>query len=63
MRKKLFILMIIAFIALICEFHGFHRGFEQGRKTTNAWWIDKKSRLYDTSEVLRKEFQNGHNQL
>lgn len=64
-RIVLTILTIITLtiLVLLGEIHGFRRGYEQGRKTTNTWWIDQKSRLYDTSKMLKNDTVNGYNQI
>ncbi|MDA8141678.1 MAG: hypothetical protein M0036_23790 [Desulfobacteraceae bacterium] len=63
MKKHLILILLIILLALVCEIHGFKRGFVQGQKATNSWWIDRKSRLYDTRETLRKETRNGFNKV
>jgi len=63
MKKAVFVILLVLLVAVLCEFHGFKRGFTQGEKVTNAWWIDQKSVLYDTSEVLKKNNLNGHNRI
>lgn len=63
MKKSLFIILILIVLALVLEIHGYNRGYEQGQKATNTWWIDQKSRIYDTSEVLKKNTINGYNQM
>ncbi len=61
MKTKLIIIITLLILSFLCELHGYYRGYAQGRKSTNAWWIDKKSRIYDTSEVLKKDVMHGHN--
>ena len=63
MKTVVLIIIFVLLTALLCEFHGFHRGVENGSKVTNAWWIDKKSQIYDTSEVLRKNILDGHDRI
>lgn len=63
MKKYIFIILTLFLFAFLCELHGYHRGYENGRKSANAWWIDKKSRIYDTSEVLKKDTESGHNHI
>jgi len=33
---------------------GSARGFRHGQKITNAWWIGKQSRYFDSTEVEKK---------
>jgi hypothetical protein len=61
MKKLLLALAILLFAMLACEYHGYRRGFADGEKQTNAWWIDKKSTYYDIREVVRKRIENRFN--
>lgn len=63
LKKLLLLLALFALVAVCFEYHGFSRGFHQGTRFTNTWWIDKKSTYYETKEVLRKRIDNGHNQI
>lgn len=36
------------------NYQGYTRGYHDGQKTTNTWWIDKQSRYYDSVEVEKK---------
>jgi hypothetical protein len=61
--KHIILVLILAFtVAVVCEYHGFNRGFAEGEKSANTWWIEKKSLYYDTSEVVKKQIakQNNH---
>lgn len=60
MKKTLLIFILMTFIALLFEYHGYSRGFNDGEKTTNSWWIDKKSQYYDTSQVIKKRLNKKH---
>jgi membrane protein DedA with SNARE-associated domain len=40
---------------------GYARGYRHGQKTTNAWWIEKQSRYYDSYEVEKKRQDRGFN--
>jgi hypothetical protein len=63
MKTVTLIIFFVLLTALLCEFHGFQRGFESGSKVTNAWWIDKKSQIYETSEILRKNILDGYDRI
>lgn len=63
MKKTILVILLVLLVAALCEFHGFKRGFAQGEKVTNAWWIDQKSVMYDTSEVLKKNILHRNNCL
>ncbi len=59
------ILMFLIFITgmFLGSFRTYERGYEDGRKVTNAWWIDKQSRYYDADEVEKKRRDSQFNQL
>lgn len=40
---------------------GYARGYRHGQKATNAWWIEKQSRYYDSYEVEKKRRDRGFN--
>lgn len=61
MKKICLFLVLLALVALVCEIHGFSRGFRQGEKETNGWWVDKKSTYYDTSELFKKQLADRYN--
>lgn len=42
---------------------GYARGFQDGQKVTNGWWIDKQSKYYDSVEVDKKRRSGGFNKL
>ena len=42
---------------------GYARGFRDGQKITNGWWIDKQSKYYDSVEVDKKRRSGGFNKL
>ncbi len=57
--------MFLIFITgmFLGSFRTYERGYEDGRKVTNAWWIDKQSRYYDADEVEKKRRDSQFNQL
>jgi hypothetical protein len=63
MKKLLLVLVILLFTVLICEYHGYRRGYADGEKLTNAWWIDKKSTYYDIREVVKKRSDNRYDHI
>jgi hypothetical protein len=63
MKKLLLVLAILLFTVLICEYHGYQRGYADGEKQTNTWWIDKKSTYYDIREVVRKRSENRYDHI
>ena len=63
MKKLLLVFAILLFTVLICEYHGYRRGYAEGEKLTNTWWIDKKSTYYDIDEVVKKRMENRYNRI
>ena len=63
MRNILLVILLLSIMMLIGELHGFKRGYEHGRKDTNSWWIDQKSRIYDTSELLKNDTVKGYDRI
>lgn len=49
-------LIFLIFIVGLClgGYRAYEKGYQDGKKVTNSWWIDKQSRYYDTDEVDNK---------
>ena len=43
--------------------HGYDLGYHDGEKRANGWWIDKKARYYESSEVRKKRIHRQHHHL
>lgn len=43
--------------------HGYQLGFQDGENRANSWWIDKKSRYYESAEIKKKRITMHHNQV
>ena len=43
--------------------HGYELGFNDGQNRANSWWIDKKSRYYESAEIKKKRIDMHHNQV
>ena len=59
---------LVAFLLLFSFFlaglyKGYDRGYREGQEKTNGWWIDKKSRYYESAKVLKKRIVLKHNQI
>jgi hypothetical protein len=39
---------------------GYKRGYADGSKATNNWWIEKKVKQFETSEVIKKRLNKQH---
>ena len=51
--------LALIFVGLcIGSYRGYARGYRHGQKVTNAWWIDKQSRYYDSIEMEKKRRSN-----
>lgn len=65
MRKRVLIAALTVVMMLIGlglgSYLGYVRGYRHGRKVTNAWWIEKQSRYYDSDEVEKKRRDRGFN--
>ncbi|WP_155318281.1 hypothetical protein [Desulfosarcina alkanivorans] len=58
----------VAILLLISVFlagahRGYNLGYTDGENTANGWWIDKKSRYYESAEVRKKRVQRKYNQI
>ena len=66
-RKKIFV-AVVASLLLLAVFlagarHGYDLGFSDGESKANGWWIDKKSRYYESAEIKKKRATRQHNQI
>lgn len=52
--------MLLILIMGMClgGYHCYEKGYQDGKKVTNAWWIDKQSRYYESDEVEDKRRNN-----
>lgn len=55
------IVLAIAFIT--GARHGYQLGYVDGENRANGWWIDKKSRYYESGEVRKKRINLKYNQV
>jgi hypothetical protein len=42
---------------------GYNLGYTDGENRANGWWIDKKSRYYESAEVKKKRINLKYNQI
>ncbi|MEE4114029.1 MAG: hypothetical protein V2I40_14515 [Desulfobacteraceae bacterium] len=59
---------IVILILLIAGFlvgaqHGYDLGYLDGENRANAWWIDKKTHYYESSEIRKKRINLKHNHI
>jgi hypothetical protein len=56
-------LVLLAAAFLAGARHGYNLGYEDGESRTNGWWIDKKARYYESSEVHKKRIHRQHHHI
>jgi hypothetical protein len=63
LKKNMYMgICLLAFIALFLwgmQF-GYKRGYAAGSQATNTWWIEKKVKQFQTSEVIKKRISRSH---
>ena len=56
-----------ALLLVAVFFFGAHRGYNLGyshrENSANGWWIDKKSRYYESSEIKKKRINLKYKQI
>jgi hypothetical protein len=55
----------IGFAAIIALFFwsaqwGYKHGYAAGSQATNNWWIEKKVKRFETSEIIKKRLNDRH---
>lgn len=43
--------------------HGYDLGYVAGENRANGWWIDKKTRYYESAEIRKKRINLKHNHI
>lgn len=66
--KTKWIVVVLAVLVLGAVFlagmmNGYHRGYTDGANQTNGWWIDKKTRYYESGEIIKKRIHRQHNHV
>lgn len=56
------ILLLIS-VFLAGAHRGYNLGYTDGENTANGWWIDKKSRYYESAEIKKKRINLKYNQI
>jgi hypothetical protein len=56
-------LVLLAAAFLAGAQHGYNLGYDDGEGRTNTWWIDKKARYYESSEVHKKRIHRRHHHI
>jgi hypothetical protein len=56
-------LVIMVSVFLAGAHRGYDLGYTDGENTANGWWIDKKSRYYESAEVIKKRINLKYNQI
>lgn len=55
--------VLVAIGMCLGNYQGYTRGYHDGQKITNSWWIDKQSRYYDSVEVEKKRHSKKYDLL
>ena len=57
--------LITLILAFFCAgiYRGYRLGFSDGEKKANCWWIDQKSRYYESSEIRKSRLSQKFNQI
>jgi hypothetical protein len=56
-------IILLAAVFLIGAHRGYDLGYSDGEDTANGWWIDKKARYYESSEIKKKRIHRKYNQI
>ncbi len=57
------IIILLTAVFLAGVQHGYDIGFADGEDRANGWWIDKKSRYYESAEIKKKRLTLNHNAI
>ena len=68
MTKRRLIAVTVAVTLILAVFwvgvhRGYRLGFTDGEKKANCWWIDQKSRYYESSEIRKSRLSQKFNQI
>ena len=56
-------MVLFAAVFLAGARHGYQLGYDDGENRANGWWIDKKSRYYESAEIKKKRINMHHNHV
>jgi hypothetical protein len=56
-------IILFASVFLAGAHRGYNLGFTDGESRANGWWIDKKSRYYESAEVKKKRINLKFNRI
>lgn len=66
-KKRLIAVTVVITLILAVFIVGVHRGyrlgFTDGEKKANCWWIDQKSRYYESSEIRKSRLSQKFNEI
>jgi hypothetical protein len=54
---------LILAVFIVGVHRGYRLGFTDGEKKANCWWIDKKSRYYESSEIRKSRLAQKFNEI
>jgi len=61
--KTVLVLMLLLVFFLAGTHKGYDWGYADGQENANGWWIDKKSRYYESTKVRKKTIRLRHNEI
>ena len=61
--RTLVVFFLLALFFIAGAYQGYDRGYNEGQERANGWWIDKKSRYYESNKIRRKRITLKHNQI
>lgn len=66
-KSRLLTAAVLLFLLVAVFFagahHGYSLGYTDGENRANGWWIDKKSRYYESGEIKKKRISLKYNQI
>jgi hypothetical protein len=61
LAAAVFVAAMLVAVFFVGAHHGYDIGYKDGEKRANGWWIDKKSRYYESAEIRKKRINHHHN--
>jgi len=57
------VIILLVAVFFVGAHKGYRVGYTDGENSANGWWIDKKSRYYESSEIKKKRINLKYNQI
>ena len=55
-----FVAAMLVAVFFVGAHRGYDLGYKDGEKRANGWWIDKKSRYYESAEIKKKRIKRQY---